>query len=150
MTTLGWWWRSRSRRRLCLGVLAVATFLAVLVARWQALNLIALPQRLELRLLEEGAQAIDPAKHPRVFVVTPTQEDTPAALRWGDEFGSLSMDSDWTPKEALKHIMRARFPEMPDVNDRYTYASGGTAPTGVRPDVIIDLRRVREFRGRLE
>jgi hypothetical protein len=150
MTTLGWWWRARSRRRLCLGVLAVATFLAVLVARWQALNLIALPQRLELRLLEEGAQAIDPAKHPRVFVVTPTQEDTPAALRWGDEFGSLSMDSDWTPKEALKHIMRARFPEMPDVNDRYTYASGGTAPTGVRPDVIIDLRRVREFRGRLE
>jgi hypothetical protein len=150
MTTLGWWWRGRGRRRLCLGVLALATFLAVLVARWQALNLVALPQKLELRLLDEGAQAIDPAKHPRVFVVTPTQEDTPAVLRWGDEFGSLSMDSDWTPKEALKHIMRARFPELPNVNDGYTYASGGSLPAGVRPDVVIDLRRVRTFRGKLE
>ena len=128
MTPLGWWWQARRRRRLCLGVLAVATFLAVLAARWQACHLIALPQALELRLLEEGAQAVDPAKHSRVFVITPTQEDTPAALRWGDEFGSLSMDSDWTPREALKHIMRARFPAMPDVNSRYEYASGGAPP----------------------
>jgi hypothetical protein len=150
MTTVGWWWRARCRRRLCLGVLAMATFLAVLAAHRQSFSLIALPQKLELRLLEEGAQAIDPAKRPSVFVITSTQEDTPAKLRWGDEFGSVSMDSDWTPKEALKNIMRARFPELPDVNDRYTYAAGGAMPAGVRPDVVIDLRRIRTFRGRLE
>jgi hypothetical protein len=131
-------------------VLAVATFAVVLLARWQAYTLIALPQALELRLLEEGAQAIDPAKHPRVFILKPGLRDVPAALRWGDEFGSLSMDSDWTPKEALKHIMRARFPEMPDVNDRYVYASGIVLPKGARPDVVIDLRRISEFRGKLE
>jgi hypothetical protein len=60
------------------------------------------------------------------------------------------MDSDWTPKEALKHIMRARFPEMPDVNDRYTYASGNILPKGGRPDVVIDLQRISGFRDRLE
>jgi hypothetical protein len=151
MTTLGWWWRARSqRRRLCLGVLAGATFAVVLLARWQAYTLIALPQALELRLLEEGARAIDPAQHPRVFILTPRLRHAPAALRWGDEFGSLSMDSDWTPKEALKHIMRASFPEMPDVNDRYVYASGSVLPKGARPDVVIDLQRISGFRGKLE
>jgi hypothetical protein len=151
MTTLGWWWSSRSqRRRLCLGVLAVATFAVAILARWQAYTLIALPQALELRLLEAAARAIDPAKHPRVFILTPALRHAPTTLRWGDEFGSLSMDSDWTPKEALKHIMRARFPEMPDVNDRYVYASGGVLPKDGWPDVIIDLQRVREFRGKLE
>jgi hypothetical protein len=150
MTTVGWWIAGINRRRWCLGVLAAATFLAVIAARHQTYTLIALPQALELRLLEEGAQAIDPAKHPWVFVLTPGQEDTPASLRWGDEFGSLSMDSDWTPKEALKHIMRGRFPALPEVNDRYTYASGGSVPKGMKPDVIINLQRLRDYRGKLE
>ncbi len=149
LTTLGWWIAGIHRRRLCLGVLAGVTFLAVIAARWQAYTLIALPQALELRLLEEGARAIDPAKHPRVFILTPALRHAPAALRWGDEFGSLSMDSDWTPKEALKHIMRARFPDMPDVNDRYVYASGSVLPKGGRPDVVIDLQQISGFRGKL-
>jgi hypothetical protein len=151
MTTLGWWWNTRrQRRRLCLGMLAGMTFAVVILARWQAYTLIALPQALELRLLEKGARAIDPAKHPRVFILTPTLRHAPSALRWGDEFGSLSMDSDWTPKEALKHVMRARFPEMLDVDDRYVYASGVVLPKGRPPDVIIDLQRISEYRGRLE
>ncbi len=74
----------------------------------------------------------------------------PAAVRWADEFGSLSMDSDWTPKEALKHLMRERFPGMPDVNRRYTYASSGVVPKGEHPDVVIDLRRVVDYRGQPE
>jgi hypothetical protein len=39
---------------------------------------------------------------------------------------------------------------MPDVNDRYVYASGSVLPKGGRPDVVIDLQRVSRFRGRLE
>lgn len=151
MTTAGWWWRTqRQHRRVALAGLAAATFVAMAAARWQAFHWIALPQALELRLLEEGAQSIDPAKHPRVFVLTPTLQHAPASLLWRDEFGSLSMDSDWTPKEALKLIMRERFPGMPDVSGRYTYASGPFLPANAQPDVIINLQRIAEYRGKLD
>jgi hypothetical protein len=150
LTALDWLLPGRARARLRLAGLAALTLAAAVVARWQAYTLIALPQALELRLLEAGARTIDPAKRPQVFVLTPNSLRTPAALRWADEFGSLSMDSDWTPKEALKHLMHERFPGMPDVADRYVYASGGAVPKGEHPDVVIDLRRVADYRGKLE
>ena len=150
LTAVDWLLPGRGRWRLKLGVLAALTLAAAVMARRQARHLIAVPQALELRLLEAGAQRIDPDKHPQVFVLTPNPTMAPAAVRWADEFGSLSMDSDWTPKEALKHLMRERFPGMRDVNRRYTYASSGVVPKGEHPDVVIDLRRVVGYRGNLE
>lgn len=150
LTVLDWLLPGRTRPRLRLGVLAALTLGAAVVARRQAYTLIALPQALELRLLEAGARTIDPAKHPRVFVLTPRSMTSPAALRWADEFGSLSMDSDWTPKEALRHLMRERYPARPAAADHYVYASGGAVPKGEHPDVVIDLRRVADYRGKLE
>jgi hypothetical protein len=150
LTALDWLLPGQGRSRLKLGVLAALTLAAAVTARRQAYHLIAVPQALELRLLAAGAQGIDPDKHPQVFVFTPNPTMAPAPVRWADEFGSLSMDSDWTPKEALKHLMRERFPGMPGVNGRYTYASSGAVPPGVHPDVVIDLRRVADYRGQLE
>jgi len=146
MTVLRWAVAAVRGRRLCLGVLAAATFCGVLAAGRQALTLIALPQAAELGLVENGAKAVDPARNPRVFVITPVQEQSPAALRWNDEFGSLSMVSYWTPAEALKHVMRERYPSVPDINRRYRLEVGGWLPEGARPDVVIDLRKIRECR----
>ncbi len=125
------------------------TLLALLVpgvwlARWQTLHLIAEPQATELKLLEAGAARIDPAQHPRVFVLTPKPEDHVAPQVYSDEFGSLSTDSDWVPKEMLKLIMHERFPAMPEVNERYTFASGRELPDNARFDVVIDLRQLRD------
>lgn len=150
LTVLDWLLPGRTRPRLRLAGLAGLTLAAAVTARWQAYTLLAQPQALELRFLEAGARAIDPAQHPQVFVLTPDSLMAPAAVRWADEFGSLSMDSDWTPKEALKHLMRERFPGKPEVTDHYTYASGGAVPKGAHPDVVIDLRRIAEYRGKLE
>ena len=120
------------------------------LARRQTSELIAQPQSAELRLLEAGAARINPAAHPRVFVLTPSPQDHIAPQVFSDEFGSLSTDSDWVPKEMLKLIMRERFPAMSDVTHRYTFASGRELPKGQAQafDVIIDLRRVRDLRWR--
>jgi hypothetical protein len=150
LTVLDWLLPGRARPRLRLAGLAGLTLAAAIAARRQAYTLLARPQALELRLLETGARAIDPAQHPQVFVLTPDSLMAPAAVRWADEFGSLSMDSDWTPKEALKHLMRERFPGRPGVVDQYVYASGGAVPKGAHPDVVIDLRRIADYRGQVD
>ena len=143
-------WLLPGRIRLRLTALAALTLAAAMLARWQAYHLIALPQALELRLLAAGARAIDPAQHPSVLVLTPNPTMAPAPVRWADEFGSLSMDSDWTPKEALKHILRERFPGRLDLQTAFSYSSSGRILPGMDPDVVIDLRKIAGYRGRIE
>lgn len=141
-----------SRRVLCRRfapvVLALLLVGGGLLAREQAYELIVEPQMRELQLIEAGAQAIDPARRPSVYVITPRPEDTAAPLQHADEFGSLSTDSDWTPREMIKLIMRERFPAIADIASRYRYASGRAEPAPGRYDVVIDLRRLRDFRPR--
>jgi len=150
VTVFDWLWSARGRLRLKLGALAALTLAAAVVARLQAFYLIAVPQALELRLLTSGARSIDPTRHPSVLVLTPNPTMAPTPLRWGDEFGSLSMTSDWTPKEALRHLMRERFPLRPDLQTGYTYDSGGEILPGMHPAVVINLRKIADYRGKLE
>ncbi|HVU36241.1 MAG TPA: hypothetical protein VHE61_22580 [Opitutaceae bacterium] len=119
-------------------LLALAVF-AVVLARRQTLQLIARPQAIELRSIEAGARRIDPARSPRVFVRTPTAAQHIAPRVFGDEFGSLSTDSDWAPKEMLKLVMRERYPMDPDVTRRYTCRVGRALPGDAPVDVFIDL-----------
>jgi hypothetical protein len=116
------------------------------LARRQTVDLIAWPQSVELRVLTEEAGRIHPAEKPRVFVLTPKPQDHVAAKVFSDEFGSLSTDSDWVPVEMLKLVMRERYPDRPQVNSEYTVACGRELPKDRPFDVVLDLRRVREFR----
>lgn len=111
------------------------------LARHQAYDLIAVPQARELRLMAESARLIEPEKHPRVFLVTPDPDESFAELTYADEFGSLSTASTWTPKEMLKHLMSERYPNMTDVNARYTFDYGDVRPTDGTFDVVIDLNQ---------
>lgn len=128
---------------------AVVTALALLVllgaalARKQAFELIARPQMRELELLEVGARSIEPGRNQNVFVITPRPQDAAARLQYADEFGSLSTDSDWTPKEMLILVMRERFPGVPAVERSYQYTSNRLPPPSGRYDVVIDLRPLR-------
>lgn len=133
-------------RRAARGVLAVMLLVGAGLAARQSFGLVAWPQGLELNLLEAGAARIDPALRPSVFVLTPHADEHAAVSRYGDEFGSLTTDSYWAPKEILKHIMRARYPGMPDVNERYRFECGHQLPPGRTYDVVIDLHRVRGYR----
>ncbi|HVS52777.1 MAG TPA: hypothetical protein VHD62_10510 [Opitutaceae bacterium] len=119
----------------------------VWLARSQAFDLIAWPQSIELALLEKAAARIAPAERPSVFVITPTPDERVAPRVFHDEFGSLSTDSDWVPKEMLKDIMRERFPATPAIATSYAFACGRKLPPEESFDVIVDLRVLRGFRG---
>jgi hypothetical protein len=63
-----------------------------------------------------------------------------------DEFGSLSTNSEWVPKEMFKRAMHDLHPEIANLETRYEFSEGPKLPTDQRYDVIIDLRRLRQFR----
>jgi hypothetical protein len=64
--------------------------------------LIAVPQNKEYRLVVQESAKLDLTRDQRVFVITPTPSIAPVRLMSTDEFGSLSTDSDWVPKEIMK------------------------------------------------
>ncbi|MEO7414787.1 MAG: hypothetical protein ABIZ81_15680 [Opitutaceae bacterium] len=132
-------------RGLTLGVLGALMVVAVWSAHRVPFDLIALPQSYELSLIEEGARQVDPSRHTKVFVIIPTLADAPARVRIGDEFGSLATNSDWVPKEMFGVAMKGIFGER---RVSYAFESGPNLPKGVRYDVVIDMRRLREFRTR--
>jgi hypothetical protein len=65
-----------------------------------------------------------------------TIDDT-CAQRYSDEFGTLSTDSDWAPKEMLKLLLNGR---VPNLSKRYTFICGRSLPAGRAFPVVIDMR----------
>jgi hypothetical protein len=129
----------RVTTRVALGALSLA---AAWTAYRQPFELIAVPQSYELKLIEEGARRVNPAGGTKVFVITPTLADAPSRMRSGDEFGSLATNSDWVPKEMFIAAVKEVFGKR--VN--YSFQSWGSLPKDQQFDVIVDMRRLREFR----
>jgi hypothetical protein len=133
-----------NRIRLGLGValLVVAAYLA----RSQTYELIAVPQNRECRLVEQESQKLDRARDQKVYVITPTPALAPARLMCTDEFGSLSTDSDWVPKEILKLYFHDQYPDQPRCISLDHMVSGEKPPPPGIYDVVLDLRGLRELR----
>jgi hypothetical protein len=130
----------RFRHYLGLAVVVVAAYLA----RRQTYELIAVPQNEEYRLVEQESKKLDLTRDQRVYVITPTPALAPAALAYSDEFGSLSTDSDWVPKEILKLIFYEKFPAMPKCRSLDHMVSGEKPPPPGSYDMVLDLRPLRE------
>ncbi|SET91106.1 hypothetical protein [Stigmatella erecta] len=133
-------------RQVAVAGLAGAVLVGALLARWQSFELFAVPQGRELQLMEEGVRKAVLAKRPRIFVITATQDDSSAPLRYRDEFGSVSIDAEWVAKEVLKSLMKERFAGAPDVYKQYSFAAGPKVPEPKSYDILIDMRRMREAR----
>jgi hypothetical protein len=136
-------WAAPNRRLLAAILLPVA-FLA---ARHHAYALIAVPQGNEWQLVVEGAKRVrlGADSRPHVFEITPSTADLSTSTIYHDEFGSLSSNSDWVPKEMFKRAMHDLHPGIANLNSRYVFASGAALPAGARYDVVIDMRRLREL-----
>lgn len=136
-------WTALNRRLLAVLLLS----LAFLTARHHAYALIAVPQGNEWRLILDGAKRarLDPASHPRVFVIVPNPRDISTSTIYHDEFGSLSSNSEWVPREMFKRAMHDLHPGIANLDSRYDFASGVALPADRRFDVVIDMRRLREF-----
>jgi len=136
-------WSIANRRLLAMGV----TALAFVTAQHHAYALIAVPQGNEWQLILQGARhvRIDGPTRPRIFAIASSPADISTATIYHDEFGSLSSNSEWVPKEMFKRAMHDLHPDVPNLESRYDFAGGYKLPAGERYDVIIDLHQLRRF-----
>lgn len=128
-------------------ILASVVFLvAMLSAQHHSFDLIAVPQGNEWQLIKKGAKQVRIVhRHPRVFAIASTPADKSTATLYHDEFGSLSSNSEWVPREMFKRAMHDLHPEIRNLDARYDFATGTQLPAGQHFDVIIDMRRLRHF-----
>jgi hypothetical protein len=138
---------SKRREWLVPAVLGLIFLVGLPLARVQAYTLFALPQQEELALVEEGAKKLALLERATVFIIRPTIDHTCAPQRYSDEFGTLSTDSDWAPKEMLKLLLNG---QVPDLSKRYTIICGRSLPAGRSFSVVIDMRRLKQLRPKLE
>jgi len=142
-----------SGRRM-LAMLTVSV--AFLTAQHHVYALIAVPQGNEWQLILAGAKRVrlessthprlEGSLRPRIFAIASTPADISTATIYHDEFGSLSSNSEWVPREMFKRAMHDLHPEIANLDSRYDFSSGRKLPVDQRFDVIIDLHRLRQFR----
>lgn len=137
----------KRREWLAPAVLGLIFLVGLPLARIQAYTLFALPQQEELALVEEGAKKLALLERATVFIIRPTIDHTCAPQRYSDEFGTLSTDSDWAPKEMLKLLLNGR---VPDLSKRFNIICGRSLPAGLSFPVVIDMRRLKQLRPKLE
>ena len=136
-------WSVNARRK----VTAVFVFsIAFFTAQHHLYALIAVPQGNEWQLIVAGAKHVrlDGAR-PRIFAIASSPADISTATIYHDEFGSLSSNSEWVPREMFKRAMHDLHPEIANLDSRYDFATGPELPEGQRYDVIIDMHRLRQF-----
>jgi len=135
-------WTANSRRMLAALVISIAFF----TAQHHVYALIAVPQGNEWQLVMAGAKHVRlDGPRPSIFAIASSPADISTATIYHDEFGSLSSNSEWVPREMFKRAMHDLHPEVANLDSRYDFATGAKLPEGRRFDVIIDLHRLRQF-----
>jgi len=136
-------WGATARGLLAALILSTA----FLTAQHHAYALIAVPQGNEWQLIVAGAKHVrlDAQRRPRIFAIASTPADISTASIYHDEFGSLSSNSEWVPKEMFKRAMHDLHPDIPEIDTRYEFSTGPKLPADQRFDVIIDMHRLRHF-----
>jgi hypothetical protein len=126
---------------------AVALVIAVYLARMHAYYLIAAPQGEELQILGYAANRVVLRDRPvKIYFVQPDPDDSPTEISYHDEFGSLSTNADWTPREMFKHLMRERFPNLPNREQYYEMRTGfRPLPKDDQFDLVIDMHKLRKL-----
>ena len=137
-------WRLKSSMRHA--TLTALLFIAAVLADHNAFSLIAVPQGNEWTIVRDASRKIVPSKDTRVYIVTPTLADRSTRRVFADEFGSLSADSDWAPREMLKAALRHRFRSGLPRGDALSVTLSRLAPGLGRYSLIIDMRQLKRLR----
>ncbi len=135
-------WSGNARRLIAVIAISIAFF----TAQHHVYALIAVPQGNEWQLIVAGAKQVHlNGVRPRVFAIASAPSDLSTATIYHDEFGSLSSNSEWVPREMFKRAMHDLHPNIANLDSRYDFATGTALPAGQRYDVVIDLHRLRRF-----
>ena len=127
------------------GALAAVAVAGAVLARHNALTLIAEPQGNEWRIIETAANRLRLTSEARVYLIRPSVEYRSTKRLYADEYGSLTSDADWAAKEMFKAAMRERFPNgLPEGTD-YLLTTGFGPPPPVGYDVVVDLRDLKNL-----
>jgi hypothetical protein len=127
-------------------VLAALLLTAAGLAAYQSYTLIAQPQAREWSLVRSAVMQARLQDTTRIYVIEPTLADRSTARVHYDEFGSLSSDSDWVPKEMVKAALRERFPAGLPKGRSIDYAQSKEPPADGAADVVIDMRQMKQWR----
>ncbi|GAC1306513.1 MAG: hypothetical protein NVSMB10_11310 [Steroidobacteraceae bacterium] len=127
--------------------LVLAMLMAMFTAQHHVYALIAVPQGNEWQLMLAGAKHVrlDAPARPRIFAIASSPKDISTATIYHDEFGSLSSNSEWVPKEMFKRAMHDLHPDVANLESRYEFTEGAKLPSGQHFDVIIDMHALRRF-----
>jgi hypothetical protein len=126
---------------------ALGVFVAVAAASagYNAYALIAEPQSLEWTAMREAAERVPVDIDTSVYIITPLLSERSTRRLFSDEFGSLSSDSDWVPKEMFKTAIRERLPEGLPAECSFSLIAGHDVPDAASDfDAVIDLRRFKD------
>jgi hypothetical protein len=141
-------WSASGRRILAIVVVGIAFF----TAQHHVYALIAVPQGNEWQLILSGAKHVhlNGSARQRIFAIASSPSDISTASIYHDEFGSLSSNSEWVPKEMFKRAMHDLHPEVANLESRYEFSEGYKAegyklPPGQHYDVIIDMHQLHRF-----
>jgi hypothetical protein len=136
-------WGLGARKALAAAVLCIA----FLFAQHHVYALIAVPQGNEWQLILQGARQVhlNDRNRPRIYAIKSSPADISTATIYHDEFGSLSSNSEWVPKEMFKRAMHDLHPEIQNLDARYDFATGPKVPPGQHFDVVIDLHALHHY-----
>jgi hypothetical protein len=136
-------WNPGNVRLAAASILCAAFFLA----QHHAYALLAVPQGNEWQLILQGAKQVHLSPHakPRIFAIASSPADISTASIYHDEFGSISSNSEWVPKEMFKRAMHDLHPDVPDLESRYEFSEGYKLPPDRHFEVVIDMHRLRSF-----
>jgi hypothetical protein len=126
--------------------LALLLLIAGVTANRNAFELIAEPQGSEWDMVHNAVMRTNFKPDTKVYLVTPKPEDRSTDRMFADEFGSLSADSDWVPKEMFKAAIKDRFGNKMPKGTGYTFTSGRDVPEPKTYDLVIDLRKLKHLR----
>lgn len=136
-------WAPSTRRLLIACMMGLAMFMA----QHHVYALIAIPQGHEWQLIMDGAREVrlNAVEKPRIFAIASSPSDLSTDTIYHDEFGSLSSNSEWVPREMFKRAMHDLHPGIADLESRYEFSEGYRLPPGQHFDVVIDMHQLRRF-----
>ena len=117
-------------------------FVGALLARHNALALIAEPQGYEWQLIQAAANRLRLSGDTRVYIIRPTIDYRSTERIYADEFGSLSTDAQWAAVEMFSAAMRQRFPGGLPEGTTYTVTTSFSPPI-TSYDLVLDLRELK-------
>jgi hypothetical protein len=125
-------------------LLGIAGIGAAAAARDQAFHLVAEPQGREWALVRDAVAAHPLTAGARIYIIRPTGDDRSTVRIFADEFGSLSADSDWVPREMFRTALREQLSGWSP--PPYQLDFGYPEPAPGAYDLVIDMRVLKRLR----